>query len=250
MLVYDAWPDIEATIESLNKNNFDVRFVSTGAEARKMMLKMIPPTARIGVGDSATLRQIGILEELNRRGNKVINPFARELTERMRENPAILKLFVETQRLTLGTDVFLTSTNAVTKDGKIVSMDRAGNRVAGTIFGAKKVILSVGKNKIVKDVNDALHYIKNVIAPAHCKRNNRKTPCAVTGVCADCDSSDRLCNVTIILEKKPVHTDLSIILVNDDLGLGWDPSWAEKRISKIRSNYIQHTEPHFVLKSH
>ena len=129
----------------------------------------------------------------------------------------------------------------MTEDGKIVSIDRVGNRVAATIFGAPKVILIVGRNKIVKDADEAIYRIKNVIAPAHAKRKGRKTPCAVTGKCSDCDSPDRICGVTVILEKKPLSTDLSVILIDEDLGLGWDPAWDERRIDEIRSNYYQNT---------
>ncbi len=233
--------DVEVTLESLKANHFDARYARTAAEARTMMLEMLPLSARVGCGDSVTLRQIGILEELIRRGTEVINPFTRELTQGMAENPAIRRRFVETSRRTLGTDVFLASSNALTKDGKIVSIDMVGNRVAGTIIGAPKVILPVGRNKIVKDVDEALYRIKNVIASAHNKYRGRKTPCAVTGKCNDCDSPERICNVTVILEKRPVRTELSIILINEDLGLGWDPAWDEERISRIRSSYCQNT---------
>jgi len=243
-MIPDISQDIELTLKSLKVNRFDARFAQTVAEAKTMMLEMIPLTSSVGVGDSVTLRQIGILDELVRRGNEVINPFTWGLTQ----NPAKRRLFIQTCRRTFGTDVFITSSNAVTEDGKIVSIDYAGNRVAGTIHGAEKVILPIGRNKIVKDVNEAIYRIKNVIAPAHAKRKECKTPCAVTGKCNDCDSPDRICNVTIVLEKKPAHTDLSIILINEDLGLGWDPAWNEKRISEIESNYYENTWVFFTPK--
>lgn len=236
--------DIALTLKALKVNHFDARFVPTVAEARATVLEMIPLTSRVGIGDSVTLRQTGVIDELVRRGNKVINPFMPELTR----DPAKSGLFIRTCRKTFSTDVFITGSNAVTEDGKIVSIDYAGNRVAGTIYGAEKVILLAGKNKIVKDVVEAIYRIKNVIAPAHARQKERKTPCAVTGKCSDCDSPQRICNVTIILEKKPGHTDLSVILINEDLGLGWDPAWDEERISKIQSNYYRNTWTFFTGK--
>ena len=164
-MITDISQDIELTLKSLKVNHFDAQFAQTVAEAKTMMLEMIPLTSSVGVGDSVTLRQIGVLDELVRRGNEVVNPFTVELTE----DPAKLRLFIQTCRRTFGTDVFITGSNAVTEDGKIVSIDYVGNRVAGTIYGAKKVILPIGKNKIVKDVNGAIYRIKNVIAPAHAK---------------------------------------------------------------------------------
>ena len=233
--------NIEVALKALKANNFNALYTQSILDAKKMMLELIPLTARVGVGDSATLRQLGILEELVNRGNELINPFTLELTQRMKEDLSIRKQFRQTQRKTFGNDVFLTSANALTEDGKIVSIDRAGNRVAGTIFAADKIILPIGRNKIVKEVNAALNRIKNVIAPAHAKRKQRKTPCVTKGKCEDCNSPDRLCNITIILEKKPLHTDFSVILINEDIGLGWDPTWDEERIKKIRSNYYQNT---------
>lgn len=240
-MMVDTSQDIEATLESLKANHFDARFAQTTAEARKIMLEMIPLKATVGVGDSATLRQIGILEELAKRGTEVINPFTPELTQGMAKNLATHRLFLQTARRALGTSVFLASSNAVTEDGKLVSIDRIGNRVAGVIFGGEKVILPVGRNKIVKDVDEAIHRIKNLIAPVHVKRKQRRAPCAVSGKCSDCDSPDRICNIIVILEKKPLYTDLSVILINEDLGLGWDFAWDEKRINEIRSNYYENT---------
>lgn len=234
--------DIELTLKSLKVNHFDARFAKAAAETKTMMLEMIPLTSSIGVGDSVTLRQIGILDELFRRGNKVINPFTQELTQ----GPVDRNLLAQTCRKTFGTDVFITSSNAVTEDGKIVSIDYAGNRVAGTIYGGNKVILAIGRNKIVRDVEEAIYRIKNIIAPVHAKWKGRRTPCAITGKCSNCDSPERICNVTIILEKKPAHTDLSIILIDEDLGLGWDPTWSKKRIGEIKSRYCQNSWVFFI----
>jgi len=232
---------IEVTLESLKANHFDARFVQTAPEAKKMILEMIPSTASVGVGDSTTLRQIGVLEELTQRGTEVINPWTRELTQGRADNPDIRDILLEMATKALSTDVFLASSNALTEDGKIVSIDRGGNRVAGMIFGHRKVILPVGRNKIVKNVDEAIYHIKNVIAPVHAKRKEQKTPCAVAGKCTDCDSPDRICNITVIMEKKAPNADVSIILINEDLGLGWNPAWDEERISKIMSNYYQNT---------
>ncbi len=243
----DVSRDIEMTLKSLKANRFDARFAQTAVEAKKMMLEMIPLTASVGVGDSVTLRQIGILEELIRRGTEVINPFTRELAQDMGDNPLIRMRQME--RMTFGADVFLASSNALTEDGKIVSIDGAGNRVAAMIFGAPKVILPIGRNKIVRDVATAIYNIKNIIAPIHAKRTEHKTPCAVTGKCNDCDSPDRICNITVILEKRSMCTDLSIILINEDLGLSWNPIWDDKRISEIRSSYYQNSWALFRPKS-
>jgi len=235
--------DVSVTLKSLKSNGFDARFAQTGTEARDMMLEMIPLTVKVGIADSVSLRQIGFLDELSRRGYNVNNPFRPEMTEGIHSNPDKEKSFIAALRSTFQSDVLVTSCNAVTEDGNIISIDGAGNRVAGMIYGAPNVILAVGINKIVKDTPEAIQRIKNVIAPAHTAQKQYKTPCAKTGKCADCDSRNRICNVTVILEKQPYHTKISVILINEDIGLGWNPAWEEPRITRIRDNYVKFSWP-------
>ncbi len=235
--------EIALTLKSLEANGFGAYLAQAGSEAKEIMLALIPPSAIVGVADSVTLRQIGILEVLTQRGNEIINPFVPEITAGIKNDPVKRREFISMMRKTFGSDVFITGSNAVTMDGNIVNIDRNGNRVAGIIYAAPKVILVIGRNKIVKDVNAAIDRIKNVLAPAHTKQKRYKTPCAEKGKCYDCDSQDRICNITVILEKKPLSTDLSVVLVNEDLGLGWDPKWNEARRAKIIDNYYKYSWP-------
>jgi len=235
--------EIALAMKSLKANGFNVHFVQTKLEGREIMLKMIPQNGLIGVADSVTLRQIGILEALAQRGNEIINPFVPEMTEGIKKDQDKRREFINMMRKTFASDVFITGTNAVTVDGNIVNIDRNGNRVAGIIYAAPRVILAVGRNKIVKDVSAAIDRIRNVLAPAHAKQKGYKTPCAEKGKCYDCNSPDRLCNITLILEKKPLSTDISVVLINEDLGLGWDPGWDETRIAGIRDDYYRYSWP-------
>ena len=125
---------------------------------------------------------------------------------------------LEALRGEINSDVFLTSSNAVTMDGKLVNKDMIGNRVAAMIFGPKRVFVVVGVNKIVENVKEALERIERVAAPLNAKRLGVKTPCVETGYCTDCDSPDRICRVTTIIERRPSRTDLTVVLVNENLG--------------------------------
>ena len=233
--------DLRATLDALKANRFDARFAATGAAAREMMLDLTPAGAVVGLGDSTTIRQIGIVDALERRGNELLNPWTRRFTQDMAGTLNIRGTLRDLAKRALTADVFLCSVNALTRGGELVSIDRGGNRVAGMIFGPGKVILPVGRNKIVKDVAEGISRIKSVIAPAHTKRKEMKTPCAATGVCANCNSPERICNITVILEKRPPSTDMTVILIDEDLGLGWDPSWESQRIQQIRSSYEKNT---------
>jgi len=238
--------EIEQTLNNLRANNFDAKFAESSFAAIEMILSSIPKDAVVGAGDSATIRQIGILEDLETRGIRVLNPFTRELTM----DSAKTAVRDAMSRQLFSCDVLLAGTNAVTVDGKLVNIDAVGNRVASMIFGPRKVFIVVGSNKIVKNVDEALRRIKNVIAPFHAKTKEFATPCAQTGKCSDCSATRRICNVTTVMEKKPWRTDISVILVDEDLGLGWDEAWQKERIQSIKSNYERVTWVFASAKAH
>jgi hypothetical protein len=229
--------EIQSTLEALKAHRFEARYAENAAEARNLMLGMIPAAAVIGIGDSVTLRQTGIIEELVQRGNRVINPFTPELTQ----TPGSRDQFVTICRQAMLTDVFISSANAVTEDGKLLSIDFAGNRVAGTIFGPGKVIVALGRNKITKDIHEADQRLKEVVCPFHAKGKGRRTPCVVTGKCSECESPERICGVTVVIERKLAHNDFAVILINEDLGLSWDPAWDSRRIAAIQENYHRYS---------
>ena len=118
----------------------------------------------------------------------------------------------------------------------IVSIDGGGFRVVGTVY-SRKVILVVGYNKVVKNLNEAFQKIKRVISPSHAKNRNIKVPYVVKGKCVDCHVKRRICNVMVILEGKPKRTEIEVIIISEDLGLGWGPRWPKKRIATIWENY-------------
>jgi len=224
---------IEVALRNLLANNFDARFAENSDTAKKIVSGSISKNTIVGIGDSATVRQSGILEELEKKRIRVLNPFSRELTTEhaktvVRDNIS---------RRIFSCDVFVCGANAVTRDGKLVNIDAVGNRVASMIFGPRKVFIIVGKNKIVKDVDEALYRVKNLIAPFHARTKGFAAPCAKTGKCSDCSAPERICSVTSIMEKRPWRTEISVILVDEDLGLSWDEAWAEDRILRIKSNY-------------
>ena len=116
-------------------------------------------------------------------------------------------------------DLFLLSANALLEDGRIVNIDGAGNRVSASIYGPKKVVYIVGRNKIVSGgVDDAIRRIKSCACPPNARRLGKKTPCALAGKCADCDSPDRICKVTAVFERAPTRTPTAVLLVDGDLG--------------------------------
>ena len=118
----------------------------------------------------------------------------------------------------LGCDLFFTSTNALTLKGHLVNIDATGNRVGAMVFGPRRVIVVAGANKIATDLEAALARVKTFACPPNARRLGFDTPCAHTGLCTDCNSPQRICRVTTIIERQPRATDLAVCLVNEDLG--------------------------------
>ena len=74
-------------------------------------------------------------------------------------------------------------TNAATEDGQLVNIDGNGNRVAALTFGPKQVIVIVGMNKVMPDVEAAFHRSRSTAAPVNVRRfPGTKTPCYTTGM--------------------------------------------------------------------
>lgn len=201
---------VDRTIKALKKNNFEALSVPDSKTALEEVMKRIPDGATVAVGGSMTLGQTGLLDALGKRKINFIWPHQQAKNDEER-----FDLF----RKCFFSDVYLSSTNAVTEDGKLYNVDATGNRVGPMFIGPKKVIIVCGVNKIVTDIEAAEKRVKGWVAPQNVKRLNRKTPCIETGVCGDCSSPDRICNIRVVLDKKPTRTDVAVILVGEDLGI-------------------------------
>jgi hypothetical protein len=193
----------------LERRNTEVIQVPDGAAACAKSLEMIPQGATVGLGGSLTVQQIGLLKALRSGQYNLYDQYAKGLSP---------EESIQMRRKGLTADVFVTGTNAVTLDGRLVNLDGAGNRVAALTFGPQRVIVVIGRNKIVADVDQALDRIWNLAAPLNAARLNRKTPCTQTAQCEDCASPDRICNHLLITERQMKPGRLAVILVDEDLG--------------------------------
>jgi len=201
--------------DALEGNNFDV-YVAEGIEnVRSIVLDDILPSIdakSIAWGGSMTITTAGLYESLKdeRFGFHIIDTFDRSIP---REE------VVERRRRALRADLFVTGTNAVTENGVLVNCDMIGNRVAAITFGPRHVIIVVGRNKIVSNLDEAMMRIRNYAAPANAMRLGFDTPCATTSYCEDCKSPNRICNIWTITEKSFPRGRIKVILVNEDVGL-------------------------------
>jgi hypothetical protein len=216
----------QKVIENLKKRKMEGIYAANRQEALSLVMDMIPAGAVVARGDSISLDQIGFLEAIARRNqNAVIDPFQIDSEGRWPEEQARQKMMRET----FFADIFITSTNAITMDGKLVNIDGAGNRVSAMIFGPAKVILVVGINKIVKDVEEGLERIHQYAAPVNAKRHALKhrsanlgeLPCVKTGGCVECRHDWKICNYTVVIDgAMPMHHGrINVVLVGEELGI-------------------------------
>ena len=199
----------ETVIKNLRKRQIDGYYCETVREANEKLLSFIHDGETVSWGGSVTLDEIDVKEKISMLGAKVIDVWAYEKPEES----------MEAKRKALSSDVFITSTNAVTIDGQLVNIDGTGNRVAAMAFGPEKVIIVAGVNKIASNVGDALERIKSKACTANAIRLGKQTPCAKTGECANClIPGETLCCSTVITRFSNRKGRMHVILVNEELG--------------------------------
>ena len=201
---------LEKVAEALRKRGFTVVCCATGDEARAYVMKEAGTARSVGFGGSVTVKSLGLVEAMEAAGKEILRHGDPSLTPERK---------AEVMRRELTCDLFLLSANALTLDGRLVNIDGNGNRVAASIYGPGTVVFVVGRNKIVDGgIDAAIDRIKRAACPPNCRRLNKKTPCAATGACADCSSPDRICSVTVVMDRRPSRTDAHVLLVDEDLG--------------------------------
>ena len=201
---------LNKTAAALERRGYETIVCATGAEAADAIRREMEKAQSVGFGGSETIKALGIPELAKRMGKTILRHGDPSLSPE--EKMAVM-------RGELTCDLFLLSANAMTADGVIVNIDGNGNRVAASIFGPKRVVFAVGRNKIVDGgVEAAMERVKHCACPPNCRRLSKRTPCAATGVCADCSSPDRICKVTTIFDRRPTKTSILVILIDEDLG--------------------------------
>ncbi len=167
---------------------------------------MIVSGMSIGLGGSTTVREIGLLDDLVSRNDiTLFNQYEKGIS--MEEN-------TKRRREGMLTDLYITGTNAITKDGKLVNADGSGNRVAALIFGPKKVLIVVGVNKIVETLEDGNKRLMEVAATKNVDRMNN---IAKSMGKEPRHNLDNIANKFTYI-KADEQDRITIILVNEELG--------------------------------
>jgi len=195
-------------VEALRKNGFVAAYHATVESVRERVLEECDRAETIGFGGSMSVAEMGIYDMLAGSGKTLFDHSRVGAEEK-----------AAARRGQLTCDLFLTGTNAVTLDGCLVNLDMNGNRTNAMTFGPKKIVVVAGGQKVVGGVSEAIRRIKSVAAPRNTKRLSLSTPCATSGFCENCDSPQRICRVYSIIERKPSHSDISVLVCGEPMGL-------------------------------
>lgn len=201
--------NITKLINSLEKNNMAGYFVNNTQELLTLLSKLIPQSSSVGSGDSVTLEDTGIFKFLRNGNYEFLDKF----------NPALSKeekrdLYIKN----FNVDTFITGTSAVTLDGRIFNIDGNGSRVAPMLYGPNQVIIVVGINKIVEDLDSAIKRTRQIAAPLDAKRLGKSTPCTKLNRCIDCHHKERICNDFVLITGQFIKNRIKVIVVNESLG--------------------------------
>src|ERR1700681_2364681 len=197
-------PAPDAELETLGANlrarNFEVVIVQTGAEAKAEVLKRIPDGARIHSGKSKTLEDIGLFDTLM--GSDEYD-FVRKQTmklDRITQRREMVKLGATP-------DLMINSVQAVTEAGQLVVVSASGSQIGAISAGGEKLILVVGTQKVVPNLDAAFQRIEEHVIPYEDAR--------LLEVLGIHTSWTR----TLILEREFTPGRTTVILVRDPVGV-------------------------------
>lgn len=192
--------ELDELAANLQARNFDVVVVQTGAEAKGEVLKRIPDGTQIHSGKSKTLEDIGLFDTLMESDQY---DFVRKQTLKMDRSTQAREML----KLGATPDLMINSVQAVTEAGQLVVVSASGSQIGAISTGAAALILVVGSQKIVPDLDAAFQRIQDHVFPYEDARLME-----MLGI-------HTLWSRTLILERdfKPGRT--TVILVRDPVGV-------------------------------
>jgi L-lactate utilization protein LutB len=211
---------IAKTMKNLEKNNMKAFYVETRAEVVSKVAELMNEGETVNVGGSMSLFECGVIDHLRSGRYDFQDRYKEGLTR-----PEIEEIY----RKAFYADTYITSTNAVTENGELYNVDGNSNRVAAICYGPKSVIIVVGYNKIVEDIDAAISRVKRTAAPANCVRLSCDTYCSKKGECmslqsadsempSGCNSPARICCSYVVSAYQRVKDRIKVIIVGEDLG--------------------------------
>ena len=191
---------LDALAAKLRERNFEVVIVQDGEEAKAEVLKRIPDGAVVHSGKSKTLEDTGVFKELM---ENELYDFVRRRTMKMDR----VTQRDEMRRAGAAPDIMLGSVHAVTEAGRLVITSASGSQIGPIASGAGKLILVIGSQKVVPDLDSAFDRIKEYVFPYEDARLREQM-----GI------GTKIAR-TLIIERDFMPGRTTIILVSDPIGV-------------------------------
>lgn len=213
--------DFEKVVNNLKKNNINVICVKNKEQVCSAVEGLLFPGAIISSGGSVSLNESGVIDLIRSPKYSYLDRNRPGISER--EKSEIFKNI-------LGCDFYFCSSNALTENGELINVDGFCNRISAISFGPKKVVMIVGKNKIVKDTAEGFLRVKKIAAPLNTKRLCHDTPCNKLGHCISleknttpgitegCCSKYRICRNYLVSGMQNDAGRITVVLVGESLG--------------------------------
>lgn len=202
----------QATVPNIIKNlaqrNIEAFYYEDSRAMVEDILRKIPAGSSITWGGAESIVECGLMDAIHNGSYILLDRAAAKTPEEKREfyGKAVMA------------DIFLMSTNAITYSGELINIDSNGNRLACLMQGPKEVFIIVGMNKFVGSIEEGIHRIENIAAPANVQRLQRDTPCRTLGRCAHCFSENSICSHTVITRRSSHPGRIKLFLVPENLG--------------------------------
>lgn len=197
----------ETIIKHLQKRGMEGYYCADSKSAVQKALSLIPEGSTVTWGGSESIKECGLVEALK--------DAPVTIWDRKDVKPEDMKAFY---LKAFSANVYLMSSNAITLDGQLVNIDGTGNRIAALTYGPDRVILIVGMNKVCPDLESAITRVHNVAAPPNCMRLNIENPCTKDGICHNCLSPTKICNMLHVMHFNRFPGRIQVVLVGEQLG--------------------------------
>ncbi len=207
---------MEKARDALVKNNMAAFIANDSIEAVEIARSLVHEGDTISFGGTQSVVQSGVMDMLKKGNYNLLDRSKCESREEVEE----------LYRKSFFADCYFCSSNAVTLNGELYNVDGNSNRVAAICYGPKSVVMIVGYNKIVKNLDDAVERVKRVAAPLNSKRLNCKTYCLNAeecmgidgGMTSGCQSDERICCNYLVSARQRQKERIKVILVGESLG--------------------------------
>ncbi len=190
---------VTRTAAALEANGISVLRAADAAEANRAVLRLIPDGSQVHHGASRSLEASGIIDEVEKSGR--FDPVRPRIGSLDRKTEAD-----EIRRLSAAPDVMLGSVHAVTETGSLLAASMGGSQLGPYVSGAGRVILVVGTQKIVSDLQEGLRRINEYAFPLEDARAQ-----AAYGI-------HSAVNKVLIINREIVPERITVVLVDEVLG--------------------------------